>query len=363
MGVVPIAHSQSGTEYGANVAKYATARHGPDGARFLDPVFLPNLDNLSGQHIIDIGCGAGPWTVYAAKQGAQVFAIDYQWGMLTNAKKAITEADFNNKVILANADGAALPAADNEFSLALSINVGCNLPNTSTVDIDIPEKKLNYSKEVGFEPHFQEMARVLKQGGQAMVTAPTSFGEVFTRGDKSKAEVVAAIQNELDEIGNSQDSSVIKTHLDKLENVYRATFAWRDDKWVLITDESQLKSGEMIWRKLPGLTVPNFYHNENEYVQAAEKAGLKVTEVHHELFKTENEREKYNTSVEPEKQLGPEYSKEAGGKPPFVVYVFEKPISSSDQSIVIIGRVTDDASATSVASDAVKALSQQRGGQ
>ena len=307
-------HGELGTNYGLDVAKYATARHGPDGAQFLDPVFLPKLENLGGQHVIDIGCGAGPWAVYAANQGAKVFAIDLQMGMLKNAKQSLTEADVNSKVILANADGAALPATDKEFSLALSINVGCNLPNTSAVN----------SREVGFEPHFQEMARVLKKDGQAVVTAPTSFGEVFTRGDKPKTEVITAIQKKLDEIGNSQDATVIKSHLDKLDNVYRATFAWRDDKWVLITDESQLKSGEVIWRKLPGLTVPNFYHHENEYVQAAEKAGLKVVEVHHQLFKTENEREQYNASVPSEKQLGPEYSGEVGGKPPFVVYVFEK---------------------------------------
>lgn len=309
------AHREGGTDYGTNASKYATARHGPDGAQFLDPVFLRNLDNLNGLNVIDIGCGAGPWAVYAANQGAKVFGIDYQMGMLKNAKKAVTEADVDGKVILANADGAALPAANNEFSLALSINVGCNLPNTSTVN----------SREVGFEPHFQEMARVLKEGGQAVVTAPTSFGEVFTRGDKLETEVATAIQKELDKIGNSQDAAVIKSHLDKLDNVYRATFAWRNDKWVLITDESQLKSGETIWRKLPGLTVPNFYHHESEYVQAAEKAGLKVAEVHHKLFKTEFEREQYNNTVPAEKQLGPEYCAEAGGKPPFVVYVFEKP--------------------------------------
>lgn len=227
MGVIPIspsAHDKSGTEYGANVAKYATARHGPDGAQFLDPVFLPKLENLGGQHVIDIGCGAGPWAVYAANQGAKVFGIDYQMGMLENAKKAITEADVNGKVVLANADGAALPAADNEFSLALSINVGCNMPNTSTINVDEPEKNLKYSRGVGFEPHFREMARVLKQGGRAVVTAPTSFGEVFTRGDKLKPEIIVSIQNELDEIGNSKDPTVIKSHLDKLENVYKSHF-------------------------------------------------------------------------------------------------------------------------------------------
>lgn len=92
----------------------------------------------------------------------------------------------------------------------------------------------------------------------------------------------------------------------------------------MITDESQLKSGEEIWRKLPGLTVPNFYHNESEYVQAAEEAGLKVIEVHHKLFETESERALYNIFSPPKKRLGQEYTKKPGGGSPFVVYIFEK---------------------------------------
>lgn len=327
------AHRSGGTDYGLEGAKsYAKAKHGPDGYKFLDPFFLRYLKDLSNQFLIDIGCGAGPWAVYAAKQGAKVFAIDYQRGMLKNAKEAVNEANVGNNVTLIEANGAAIPAVDREFNLALSINVGCNLPNTSRENVTNPS--------VGFEPHFQEMARVLKHGGKAIVTAPTSFGEIFTRGTREKRYVKRAIKQKLkiinDEIGQIpteikgnerkvMEDSIVKKHLNTLDDVYRATFAYRENKWVLITNENQLMSGEKIWRKLPGLTVPNNYHNENEYIKAAENAGLKVVKQFHELFHTEKERRKYNSSVETNRHLGKEYSKELGGKPPFVVYVFEKP--------------------------------------
>lgn len=61
-----------------------------------------------------------------------------------------------------------------------------------------------------------------------------------------------------------------------------------------------------------------------EYIAAAKRAGLRVVEVHHEYFQTEKERRRYNASVPTDKYLGKEYSEEAGGKPPFVVCIFEK---------------------------------------
>ncbi|MFA6533048.1 MAG: class I SAM-dependent methyltransferase [Patescibacteria group bacterium] len=373
------AHRTGGTNYGVEGAKnYARAKHGPDGSAFLDSVFLPFLRNIAGKFLIDVGCGAGPWAVFAADQGAKVFGIDFQMDMLKNAKIAISDADVNGKVFLANADGAALPAREGEFDQALSINVGCNLPNQSTKHVFEPDLKLEYDKKVGFESHFEEMARVLKPYGKAIVTAPTSFGEVFTRGTREKKYVLKSIEQQLNFINieisqipptlsererKIQEDTIIKNHLNKLDDVYRATFASRDGKWVLITDEGKLKSGEKIWRKLPGLTVPNNYHHEDEYIAAAKKAGFRVVEQHHKLFRTEKERRKYNASVSTDKHLGKEYSEEAGGKPPFVVYVFEKLLPPLDPRIRIIGQVTDSESAADIAEATVHALAKQAGGQ
>src|SRR6266568_7589295 len=257
-------HRTGGTNYQeGGVSAYAANRHGPDGGRFLDPVFTPYLTGIRGD-VVDIGCGAGPWTRYAVDHGARrVLAVDYQQGMLTQAQREVARAGITDRVVLARADGASLPAPDSKFSLALSINVGCNLPTTS-----IAEHNGNV-RAVGFEPHFTEMARVLEDGGRAVVTAPTSFGEIFTRGNKPRSEVMHSIEQTLRTIGDSQDAATITANLNTLSDVYRATFAQRGDHLVLVTDENELQSGEKIWRKLPGLTVPNFYHNEEEYLAAA----------------------------------------------------------------------------------------------
>ena len=179
--------------------------------------------------------------------------------------------------------------------------------------------------EVGFDKYFSEMARVLKGGGTGIVTAPTSFGEVFTSGRIPKEEAIKSINEALEKIGGNDDSKVIKEYLGKLDDIYRATFAKRDGKWTLIEDESLLQSGEEIWRKLPGLIVPNYYHVEQEYVDAFEKAGLNIVSTSRECFKTEEERLTYNSKVKSDKHLGPEYV----GNVPFAVFIVEKPLAKA----------------------------------
>lgn len=311
------AHREGGTNYGERgVAAYADARHGPDGFVFLDPHFTRVIDESGNDAaIIDVGCGAGPWSIYAAEKGAGlVVGLDYQGGMLDQAQGAIAKSDTADQISLVHADGAAIPTPDGSFSLALSINVGCNLPNTRFA------KEGDETREVGFAPHFTEISRVLEEGGRAVVTAPTSFGVIFTDGSRSEEAVYGSIQQALETIGDSQDDEVIKSSLNELIDVYRATFAWRDGKWAVITDEQELEPGEKIWRKLPGLTVPNFYHSENEYIEAAQAAGLNVLEHDRAMFETEEDRLAYNSSASPEQQLGPEYV----GNAAFSVLVLEK---------------------------------------
>ncbi|OGE62709.1 hypothetical protein A2964_02995 [Candidatus Daviesbacteria bacterium RIFCSPLOWO2_01_FULL_40_27] len=321
-----IVHKTSGTDYGEAAAKaYASAKHGPDGDAFLDPKFLPELDKLNGKKVVDIGTGAGPWAIYAAEKGAKVVALDLQAGMLTQAKGKIAESAMGNNIKMLQADGAALPL-DAESDTALSINVGCNLPNQSFVPLNEAFVGRDGQKiEVGFDKYFSEMARVLKGGGTGIVTAPTSFGEVFTSGRIPKEEAIKSINEALEKIGGNDDSKVIKEYLGKLDDIYRATFAKRDGKWTLIEDESLLQSGEEIWRKLPGLIVPNYYHVEQEYVDAFEKAGLNIVSTSRECFKTEEERLTYNSKVKSDKHLGPEYV----GNVPFAVFIVEKPLAKA----------------------------------
>src|SRR5690349_6768870 len=105
-----IRHTTSGTEYGSEGSKaYARVRHGPDGTLFLDPYFIPFLESLNGKVLLDAGCGAAPWAIYAARNGATVYGIDIQPHMIEQGNQAVLESKLENKVFLKIGDVANLP--------------------------------------------------------------------------------------------------------------------------------------------------------------------------------------------------------------------------------------------------------------
>ncbi len=294
-------HLASGTQYGKEgVSAYEANRHGLDGARFLDPYFTPYLMNAHGLEVLDAGCGTAPWAIYAAQNGANVLALDLQEEMIAAAKRNVESSGLSGRINLIVADVADLPCKDGSFDLAISINVGCNLP--STVEID--------GKNVGLGPHIREMARSLKPGGIAVVTAPASFATVFTDGT-SHSSVVEHIRTILTQLPENPSPTEIRSHLNGLKEVYRATFVIRDGRLSLVVDESDLQNGEPIWRKLPGLTVPNRYHPEEEYLEEFLNAGLTVRKVDHPQF---------GSKAEVAEHFGEEYAEHS----PFAIYSLVK---------------------------------------
>ncbi len=262
----------------ANLIAYDYNGHGPDGELFLDPYLKAELKNVSGSVVLDAGCGAAPWAVEAAQNGAVVHGIDIRSTMLEQAQVAVAQAGVERQVELCQGDVANLPFEAHHFDRALSINVGCNLKQTMQT---ISAKKYTTS---GLGAHFREAQRVLKDGGQLFVTAPASFGVVFTDGKHSDKEVNAHIQKVLTKIGSSKDADVIIANLKELEEVQRATFVKRGNKLVLVTDEKLLRSGEPIWRKNPDGAELNYYHSEEEYLVAIQNAGLKCEEIKRPCF-------------------------------------------------------------------------------
>lgn len=309
-----IGHQAQGTHYGDDgVRSYAASRHGPDGGVFLDPYFVPYLIDVKDKTVLDAGCGAGPWVVFAAQQGAEVWGIDIQPQMIDLAKKAIREIGVEDRVVLEVGDVAELPFQNSFFDLGISINVGCNLPSTG-----VAFDELHMPHVVGLGPHCMEMARVLKTDGEFIVTAPASFGIVFTDGTSSE-EVQNHIANVLNEISSEDPSKIIASKLQQLSEVYRATFAFRDGRLSLVTDENILEEGEEIWRKIPGLAVPNRYHSEQEYLHCFQEAGLQVVNIFRPCFINVHERKVFLEEY-PEIALGDEYV----GHPPFVIFQLRK---------------------------------------
>lgn len=262
------------------VNAYAKAKHGIDGSLFLDPYFIPFIEVMTGKKILDAGCGAGPWSILAAQYGAQVFAIDLQAGMVERAMQDAYKAGVLQKINFTTGSVAQLPYEDNFFDAAISINVACCLPQ------DI------------FVKQMQELYRVLKPGGVVVITLPTSFDTVFVTGEhnwQAKEDIQAILDSGLDLVATTQ-------RLGNLSDVLRSTFVMKNNQLVLVEDEKELQEGMSIWRKIPGLSVPNFYHSESSYISELRDAGFEIEKIYRPCFESKQAWENSECKV------GKEYS-------------------------------------------------------
>lgn len=323
-------------------AAYERSRHGIDGI-LMDPDIASVLaTHAPNATVIDVGTGAGPVAIAAVEAGAQkVFGIDNSSDMLDKATTAVRTAEERNNnpipkdsIQLDHGSAENLPYSDNSADLVLSINVGCAVPSEGI-----------------FGAHFSEMFRVVRPDRKIFVTAPTTFGEVFTAGKEPKDKILEKIGQTLTEINadtlGRDEATKIRTLREKmgqLAQVNRATFVLQEidgeKQFVLVYDgrvptvlkeltipESALQRGEPIERKLagavdsPGLVVPNFYHPQEEYLEAIQAAGLIIDgnrPTHHVM--SQRTLAEYNATLPPERQLGREYLDNS----PFDIYHLSK---------------------------------------
>ncbi len=103
--------------------------------------------------IVDIGCGKGRNTIYLAKQGFEVYAIDYIKLALNHTKNQAEKNNLTSKVHLEEAEiDKKWFFPDNFFDIAVD----------SFSSIDIETKR-------GREVYKDEMLRTLKPAGYALV--------------------------------------------------------------------------------------------------------------------------------------------------------------------------------------------------
>ncbi len=261
---------------------YANMGKCPDEALFLDPFCVDYLKECAGKTVLDSGCGSAARAIIAAKNGARVFGIDVRSPMLSMAKEAVVKAGVESNVDLQEGDVAALPYQAALFDRAMSINVSSNLP--STIHILHSEEGC---WQIGLGKHFEELSRVLKIGGEAVVAAPASFDVVFTDGSMATEGVNKHIDEVLAKITSADDESQILSKLGELNEVLRATFVKRDGQLTLVTDERDLQMGEKVYRKIPGASAASYYHSELEYLVTLKEAGLKVKKIERPRFYSE----------------------------------------------------------------------------
>lgn len=111
----------------------------------------------SRERVLDVAAGTGVLALDAARRGADVVAIDFAPGMVEQLESRIREEGLKNVQPLVM-DGQNLDLADDSFDLAAS-QFGVNL---------FPDRASG----------FQEMYRVLKPGGRAVVVTWSAMHRV-----------------------------------------------------------------------------------------------------------------------------------------------------------------------------------------
>jgi SAM-dependent methyltransferase len=101
-----------------------------------------------GQRVLDLGSGAGQFTAALAGAGAEAMGVEVAQAALERARAAHPELDFR----LAPLDGP-LPSSDGSFDLVWSSEVIEHVADTAT--------------------WLSEVRRVLKPGGQLLLTTPS----------------------------------------------------------------------------------------------------------------------------------------------------------------------------------------------
>jgi ubiquinone/menaquinone biosynthesis C-methylase UbiE len=104
-----------------------------------------------GSSVLEIGCGAGHLTVRLAERNLQVSAVDASPGMVELAARQARDAGYGEQVAVSQADVHALPYEPGHFDLVVAVGV---IPWLHSPPDAVAE-----------------MARVLRGGGQFVLTA------------------------------------------------------------------------------------------------------------------------------------------------------------------------------------------------
>jgi 2-polyprenyl-3-methyl-5-hydroxy-6-metoxy-1,4-benzoquinol methylase len=79
---------------------------------------IADLVSLDGRHVLDVGCGEGRLTTFAAARAASVYAFDPSAENVAAARTALT-GEQRTRVQFAVHDAEALEPARERFDLAL----------------------------------------------------------------------------------------------------------------------------------------------------------------------------------------------------------------------------------------------------
>ncbi|GLI16015.1 class I SAM-dependent methyltransferase [Neomoorella thermoacetica] len=111
-----------------------------------EPIYA-YLDPHAGEHILDVGCGTGNFSLELARRGVKVTGIDISDPMLAKARKKAADAGLAIEFL--HADAMNLPFGDNTFDKIVSVTA------------------LEFAPEL--KAVLEESYRVLKPGGRMVI--------------------------------------------------------------------------------------------------------------------------------------------------------------------------------------------------
>ena len=241
--------------------------HGPDGEVQIDGTIDDVLAEIArGKEGIDIGCG----NRWVSRKAIEMFAAlrmdacDIADGFLEIAGSPMQDPGLESRLHVRYGDATALPYQAAIADFALLVNVFCVLP------------------EDGIPKAAREAARVLKPGGELLVTGPCELGRVFTNARFQGIEDPEAI---IDRFENALAAVRTRKELDGLVapgvGILRATMLWHGDRAELVRDRV-LPAGTPILRLIPrkdggGLVVET--HWATQYKSALEIPELEVRQI------------------------------------------------------------------------------------
>jgi SAM-dependent methyltransferase len=143
-------------EYQASHGRVILAQPAAWGMWRIPEAELGVLPDVAGLDVLELGCGAAPWTEWLAGRGARATGLDFSTVQLAHARRRLGERGV--RAALACGSAEALPFGDRRFDLVVSDHGGMSWGN--------PDRTL------------PEAARVLRPGGLLVVCATSPLFRV-----------------------------------------------------------------------------------------------------------------------------------------------------------------------------------------
>jgi ubiquinone/menaquinone biosynthesis C-methylase UbiE len=143
--------------------------------------WIDSLKLAPGSSVLEVGCGAGFMAVALAQHGFRVQAFDSSEAMIEQARRHANESLANDLLTLKVCDVYSMDFNDESFDLVIAIGV-------------IPWLER-------LEPALEEMARVLKPGGNIIVTTANRMG-LMSMLDPWRNPVIEPLKRRLKDVSN-----------------------------------------------------------------------------------------------------------------------------------------------------------------